>query len=181
MGAIFFLFYLAIAIAIAGPFVFILAFSKWRQKRNTKATIFLIVASLLLPWSYLCYDAFYPSDSFYKDVFAKLIKFPFPASGNIIRKSASYPDQHGDYAACAKIEVSPIEYDALLKHFTSSPSYAYDSTNFIRGAEFDWVANSINKSQYASRFATGDVITGAYVFIGFLRDKKTIIMYRVSS
>ena len=181
MGAIFFLFYFAITVAIAGPFVFSLAFYKWWQKRNVRAAIFLILAGLLLPYSYIIYDAFYPSDNFYKELFAKLIKSPFPATGNIIKKSASYPDIHGDYAACARIEVSPTEYDELLKHFADNPSYAYDSTHFIGGEEFYWVTNNIDRQEYVRRFAIGDVVTGAYVFVGFLSDKKTIIVYRVSS
>ena len=181
MGALFFLFYFAIAMAIAGPFVFSLAFYKWWQKRNVRTTIFLVLAGLLLPYSYLVYDAFYPSDSFYKEEFAKLTKFPFPDKCTITKKSASYPDIHGDYAACAQIEVSQIEYDGLLEHFANNPSYTFDSTNFIGCEEFYWVTKNINKYDYARRFATGDVITGAYVFVGFLNDKKTIIMYRVSS
>lgn len=177
MGALLFLFYLA----IAGPFVFALACYKWWHKRNVVATVFLILAGLLLPFSYLVYGAFYPSDSFYREEFATLAKFSFPASGSIIRKSASYPDIHGDYAACARVEVSQIEYDRLLAHFANNPSYAYDSTNFIGGEEFSWVTNNLDKKEYIKQFATGDVITGAYIFFGFLRDRKTIIMYRVSS
>ncbi|GAB2860775.1 hypothetical protein [Hymenobacter ruber] len=181
MGALLFLFYFAIAVAIAGPFVFSLAFYKWWQKRNLRATVFLILAGVLLPYSYLVYDAFYPSDSFYKEEFVKLTNFPFPATGNITKKSASYPDIHGDYAACAQIEVSRTEYDGLLEHFANNPSYAYDSTTFIGCEEFYWVTNNIDKNEYVRRFATGDVVTGAYVFVGFLSDKKTIIVYRVSS
>ena len=181
MGAVFFLFYLAIAVAVAGPFVFLFALYRRWQKRSRKATVFLILAGLLLPFSYLCYEAFYPSDSFYKEEFVTLTKLPFPVTGDIIKKSASYPDQHGDYAACARIEVSPTEYDRLLKHFANNPSYAYDSTHFIGGEEFYSVANSIGKNDYLSRFAAGDAIEGAYVFIGFLDDRKTIIVYRVSS
>lgn len=181
MGAIFFLFYFAIAVAITGPFVFFFAFYKWWQRRSRRAIVFLILAGLLLPYSYLCYDAFYPSDGFYKEEYVKFTKLPFPATGVIIRKSASYPDQHGDYASCAQIEVSPTEYDGLLKHFANAPSYAYDSTTFIGGEEFYWVTNDIGENEYLRRFAIGDAITGAYFFIGFLNDRKTIIMYRVSS
>lgn len=181
MGALLFLFYFALAIAIAGPFVFLLAFYKWWHKRSRRAIVFLILAGLLLPYSYLCYDAFYPSDSFYKEEFVKLTKLSFPATGDIIKKSASFPDQHGDYAACAQIEVSPTEYDRLLKHFANTPSYAYDSTNFVGGEEFYWVTNNIDDKEYLRRFATGDAIEEAYVFIGFLNNRKTIIMYRASS
>lgn len=180
MGAILLLFFLAIAIAVAGPFVFSFALYKWWHKRTVRTAILLTLSTLLLPYSYVVYDAFYPSDSFYKEVFAKLTKLPFPATGKITKKSASYPDIHGDYAACAQIEVSPTEYDELIAHFANNPACVYDSTRFIGGEEFDWVTRNIDKRDYARRFAIGDAI-GAYVFIGFLSDKKTIVMYRVSS
>lgn len=59
------------------------------------------------------YEAIFPFDDFYKCQFVDVTELPFPESGKIVKKYASYPDIHGDYMACAFIQVSEEDYKSL--------------------------------------------------------------------
>jgi hypothetical protein len=60
------------------------------------------------------YFAVYPEDAFYEKEFEKVAFVPYPESGKIIFKDASYPSVHGEYQSCALIEVSWEDYHRLM-------------------------------------------------------------------
>ncbi|MBC6697974.1 hypothetical protein [Hymenobacter sp. BT190] len=160
---------------------------RWLVKRSQKAArlfLFLPVAISLIT-GYFVYTAFYPTDDFYEKEFHQITSLPFPKAGSIIDKDASYPDQHGDYSACARIEVPAPVYQHILHQVTTNTTlslvtYAYDST-FISSEPFTAVAGNIEPALFAYRLSGGSSAMNAYRFIGFLTDRKTIIIYRCSS
>lgn len=79
-----------------------------------KGPIGKILGSLLATWlAFNIYTAFYPMESFYRDEFVNVTGYKFPKSGKFKFKSASYPDFHGDYEACAVIEISEDDFQEL--------------------------------------------------------------------
>jgi len=81
----------------------------WRNGRIGKVASIALASSV----AFLIYSAMVPSDSFYKKEFEKVTQLPFPASGRVLFKNATYPDLHGDYTSCALIEVSAADYEQL--------------------------------------------------------------------
>ena len=81
----------------------------WKKGLWGKAGAILLATFL----SFEIYRSFFPFDDFYEYEFTKVSGLPFPKSGNILEKYASYPDIHGDYEACAIIEVSEDDYKDL--------------------------------------------------------------------
>ena len=134
----------------------------------------------LLPVFILCYfvyTAFYPTDSFYKDDFVEVTGTEFPESGDILYKIASYPDIHGDYQSAVVVKVErdfykglpnklegkgllrqpnkfdPLEIDDILKKYK-------DKT-----IDFEYWIENDNATMY---------------YVGFMSDKRTIIVRRAS-
>ena len=147
--------------------------------------------SLILPGAalavlgYFVFTAFYPNDEFYEEQYQRLTGQPFPEAGLIVAKDASFPDQHGDYAACARLEVSAATYEQLLARISrdsafSAVIFGSDST-FISSESFQKVAGPVPDAHYARCFSGGNVVSNAYRFIGFLADRRTLIIYRCSS
>ncbi|MET4107214.1 hypothetical protein [Hymenobacter sp. UYP22] len=160
----------------------------WHFRKKGKRKAARIFAGLLgcglLVVSYFVYTAFYPTDEFYEKEFQHIAGLPFPKSGEILTKDASYPDQHGDYSACALVEVSPQEYQAILQRIAQDSSFAATSlaTDIpVRSDSFIKVAGNVTTESYAKRYSKGSSVQHAYQFIGFLADRKTIIIYRYSS
>ena len=159
----------------------------WLVKRSRKAArlfLFLPITIYLIA-GYFIYTAFYPTDDFYEKEFHQITSFPFPKEGRITDKDASYPDQHGDYSACARIEVPAPVYQHILHRVAtdttlSRVTYAHDST-FISSEPFTAVAGNIEPALFAHSLSGGSSTMNAYRFIGFLTDRKTIIIYRCSS
>lgn len=105
---------LIVLIAVAA----IIFFAVWLWKKNN---IWKFLISFgVIAFGINVYQAIYPNDSFYEREFTRVSSLKFPESGKILNKYASYPDLHGDYTACALIEISPIEYEALRKTIESN-------------------------------------------------------------
>ncbi|RPD45391.1 hypothetical protein DNI29_18590 [Hymenobacter sediminis] len=164
------------------------AIYRWLHKRVSlrAARYFLVLPStLLLLLAYFVYTAFYPTDDFYEQEYVRVTSLPVPASVRVVAKDASYPDQHGDYAACARFEVSSEEYESVLlsvsadRHFTST-NFQSDSS-FIGSESFSIATKGIHPADYYRTFSKGVVQENAYQFIGFLKDHRTVIVYRCSS
>lgn len=174
-----FLLLLALAAALLVPWFL----HRWLKRRGWARTAWLLPAALLLALSYPVYTAIYPTDSFYEQEFERITGRPFPASATIERKDASYPDQHGDYAACARLTVSPADYQRLLGHLRQDTAFQALGSNFRRrfigSSTFDHVAPDLGEaSAYQQAFFRAG---RAFMFIGFLPDGRTLIVYRSSS
>jgi len=134
----------------------------------------------LLPVLTLCYfvyTAFYPTDSFYKDDFVEVTGTEFPETGDILYKIASYPNIHGDYQSAIVVKVDTDFYKALPDKLEEKglirqankfdPFEIEDILNMYKDKTIDfeyWVENS-NATIY---------------YVGFMSDKKTIIVRRAS-
>ncbi|MCC3159875.1 hypothetical protein LJ737_21720 [Hymenobacter sp. 15J16-1T3B] len=154
----------------------------WLRHHGHRRSAVAVPALIALALVYFVYSALYPGDDFYEQQYAQITGRSLPASAVIQRNDASYPDQHGDYAACARIELSAADYQQLLRqlnrdtafHAQGSPRYA-----FIGSQTFDNV-NPDLKAERRCRHAFSRN-GSAFRFIGFLHDGRTIIAYRSSS
>jgi len=150
-------------------------------------TALLLPASLFLGYSYFWYDAFYPSNKFYKDEFTNITNLSLPANTKIIRKSSSYPDQHGDYSSCVAITVSHAEFEELFQKVERDTCFSLmrPQSLFIGSSEFDNVTSLFKSSDYLAKFSGEkskySARYNAYTLIAFLTGHKTVIVYRVSS
>lgn len=67
-------------------------------------------------WSLLMhqiYTAFYPTEDFYREIFAHYWDFELPQSAEFVYKRATYPDFHGDYAAVFIVELEAEDIKEL--------------------------------------------------------------------
>ncbi|TGE08128.1 hypothetical protein [Hymenobacter fodinae] len=133
--------------------------------------------------SYLLCTELYPSDKFYKEKYEQITLLPFPASGHILRKDASYPTfPDGDYEVCALVEMESQEYLQLQQHLVRNPHFilspCISDTSFVYSQAFEKVAGDISRAQHASSYARKDGF--GLLYIGLLNDGKSIIMYRLS-
>ncbi len=153
--------------------------------RHQRPASLLLPGALLAVLGYFIFTAFYPNDEFYEEQYQRLTGQPFPESGVIVAKDASYPDQHGDYAACARLEVSIAAYEQLLSRMSRDSAFSAvtfgSDTTFIGSEPFQKVAGPVSDARYARSFSKGNVVSDAYLFIGFLADRRTLIIYRCSS
>lgn len=102
---------------------FVLSYLIYRFVKNLKhgkSLRFLAVVPILI-FAYFIYDAIYPNAEFYEEDFKEVTGMRFPGNSEIISKSASYPDTHGDYTSAAAVKMSPKEYHSIR----------YDETQYI--------------------------------------------------
>jgi hypothetical protein len=181
--AFFFLLIFSTVLLLSIPLGICWLLYRWLKRKGHYRSATLLPSALVLALGYFIYTVFYPDDSFYADEFQQITGHPLPTSAEIEAKDASYPDQHGDYAACARIKLSPADYHLLaqqVSHNTAFQDMRGDfRTHFIYGTTFENVnpdfddGTSYHQAYFRNR--------NAFMFIGFLRDGKTIIMYRSSS
>ena len=175
--------FLLLLVLAAAALLGLWSLHRWLKRRGWVRTAWLLPAALLLALSYPVYTAFYPTDSFYEQEFARITGRPCPTSATIERKAASYPDQHGDYAACVRLTVSPADYQRLLGQLRQDTAFQALGGNFQRhfigSSTFDHVAPGLNEARsYRQAFFRS---WRAFMFIGFLPDGRTLIVYRSSS
>ena len=127
------------------------------------------------------YTAIYPDDSFYFDDYKEITLRNAPKSASIIRKSASYPDQHGDYTSVSLMDLSALDYESLLSSIRSDPKFHITNQNILISEEYEYVMqkHKYDKMKYSFiRPVKGQ--EDHYYYIGFLKDKHTILVYRNS-
>jgi len=151
---------------------------RWLRKKRIKyvGIILLIIAP---SWTiYEVYTAIYPRDSFYYSEFKEVTLRDIPKSAVIIRKDASYPDFHGDYCSASLITLSTNDYNSLLNDLTNDKQITLNKAGEICGSEeLDKVMGNYKKEQIINSFTR--TIPGEedhYLYIGFLDDKKTIVI-----
>ncbi len=151
---------------------------RWLRKKRIKyvGIILLIIAP---SWTiYEVYTAIYPRDSFYYSEFKEVTLRDIPKSAVIIRKDASYPDFHGDYCSASLITLSTNDYNSLLNDLTNDKQITLNKAGEICGSEeLDKVMGNYKKEQIINSFTR--TIPGEedhYLYIGFLDDKKNIVI-----
>ncbi|HEY3387109.1 MAG TPA: hypothetical protein VGK46_11405, partial [Saprospiraceae bacterium] len=83
------------------------------KKENYDKRLKLIALIPLLTFGYFIYTSFFPPDSFYKEDFKEITGIDFPENGEITYKSATYPDQFGDYGSTSIVKVDKEFYEEL--------------------------------------------------------------------
>ncbi|MGV3538425.1 MAG: hypothetical protein ACO1OQ_01355 [Rufibacter sp.] len=97
----------------------------------------------------------------------------------VLKKNATYPDQHGDYWAGAILELSPPEYVVLQKCLAQNEEFVLEmDQQFGICQEFDALTVNITKSEVAFVYSNQKA---QWFKLYFLKDGRTIIMERSSS
>lgn len=102
---------------------FILRKSKHRKSWQTGTGIVMsvvVIASLL----YFIYEAIYPSDEFYLMEFETVTLQEAPESSEVIAKSASYPDFHGDYCSYSRIKLANTDFEKLFRSIEANSQFS---------------------------------------------------------
>jgi hypothetical protein len=147
------------------------------KKRNYDKRLKLIALIPVLTIGYFIYTAFFPTDSFYKDDFKEVTGIEFPDNGEIIYKSATYPDQFGDYGSTSIVKVDKEFYERLEGQIKTKGL----ADNKEEEGPFDLreVSKEIGTKKIEKEFSvTAD--GGVFYYVGFLSDKETIIVQRQS-
>jgi len=127
------------------------------------------------------YKTNYPFDSFYYSEFESVTLREPPQSVEIIKKTSSYPDFHGDYCSSSLMKLSKEDYIKLYNDLLSDTQLIKNGT-VTNSDVFDKVLDRNKQNQI--RFHFRRIIpdkSGLYLFIGFLNDEQTIIVNKCSS
>ncbi len=168
---------------IALPTVGAFFINRWLTNKGIKyiGLILLIFAPL---WTvYEVYTAIYPTDSFYYSEFKEVTLREMPKSAQIIRKDASYPDFHGDYCSAALLSMSINDYKLLLNDLSTDKRITKEKFAGVTNSdEFDEVMGNIETVHITNSFTRHiSVKEDYYLYIGFLDDKKTIVISKCVS
>ena len=145
-----------------------------KKKYNKWLRLLALLPLLIVLYFFLV--ALFPGEDFYRQDFKKVAGIDLPKDAEFIYKSATYPDIHGDYTSVSIINVGPEFYAALpekLEENGLTIDGPKSSSTEIEKA-FHQIGNLEVKSEY---FAEGN---GIYRYIGFLSDKKTILVVCLS-
>lgn len=150
------------------------------KKGNYDKRLRLIALLPILTIGYFIYTAFFPTESFYKEDFKEVTGVDFPENGEIIYKSATYPDQFGDYGSTSIVKVDKEFYDGLEAHLKEKG--LEDNVNSEEDSgPFDsaTISKKIGKRKIEKSFSMM-VDGGIFYYVGFVSDKETLIVQRQS-
>lgn len=160
------------------PIISIGIILKRKLVKGLKYTLIISLSILQLWIFYSAFTAFYPEDSFYIEEYKTVIGIAAPASAKIVRKSASYPDFHGNYCSASLMELSVSDYNRLYKKIAHDKSfYAADliySDTLKDILDKKQIKNMIMIKQHKMNNV------GQNSYIGFLNDRKSILIYFVN-
>lgn len=136
-----------VLIMISLPTLIAYSFYRWFSKKKKYLKVIGISLLIIAPiWTiYEIYTAVYPTDSFYFEEFEDVTLREIPASAKIIRKTASYPDFHGDYASVSLIKLSSKDYNFLLNELNNDRRIIKNG-EFIPCKEYDEVIGNLKLS-----------------------------------
>lgn len=138
----------------------------WKKGKIGKG----LTVAFILFLAFEIYRSIYPLDEFYKEEFTKITKLPFPESGEILEKFASYPDMHGDYESCALIEVSDQDY--LLLSESIQESKEFDKSHVM--CSESWVSKDFYKVSQFSKEG------GQVAIWGLVKNSNRVVISYVS-
>ena len=168
---------LAVIIVVGVPIGLSFLILRIIKKRNYDKRLKLIALIPILIIGYFIYTAFFPTDSFYKEDFKEVTGIEFPENGEIMYKSATYPDQFGDYGSTSIVKVDKEFYERLEGQLKTKglADDKEDSGPF----DFGKVSKEIETKKIEKAFSmTAD--GGIFYYVGFLSDKETLIVQRQS-
>lgn len=149
----------------------------WIKKKEFNNIYKLLALVPLIFVGYIVYDAFYPDDAFYKTDFKEVTAIEFPQNGKIVYKTASFPDQFGDYTSSFLVEFDE-EFINKLEIILKNNNFI-KKENELNSNELNYIENRKGNINYSVQYIKDDEI-GKYYSIGFLNDKKSVIVTRAS-
>jgi hypothetical protein len=127
-------------------------------------------------FGYFIYTAIYPLDNFYKQDFKEVTGIEFPENGEIIYKSADYPDQFGDYASVSIVKVDKDFYQTLPNRLNNKG--LIEKVNDHGSSELDKAMTKIGNKEIEKEFSLEQ--DNVFYYVAFLSDKESIIVNRSS-
>ena len=166
------------ALIVAMPTVIAFFISRWLTRRGIRYVGLLLVIIAPIWTAYEVYTAVYPTDSFYLSELEKVTLREAPKSATIINKYASYPDLHGDYCSVSLITLSSEDYSALLNGLINDKRLTRINRDEIVGSrELEEILGGFKKENIAHHFTLNiNERRGDHLYIGFLDDRKTIVV-----
>lgn len=149
--------------------------------RRTKIKLVGLVFVIIVPITtlYFLYTAVYPNDNFFFHEYLKVTLREVPKSATIIKKTASYPDFHGDYISVCKIELSKFDYLKLYKSFTHDKQFE-TLGKLVGSKEFNDIVGKNEKLIKQTFFRKIPDQEQHHYSISFLHDDKTVIIYAIN-
>lgn len=171
-------FFIVIVLLLIGIplLISILIYRVLKKKAIDRRFRFLAIIPFLL-LGYFLYDAFYPKDDFYKEDFKEVTQMTFPEDGEIVYKTASFPDQFGDYASSCLVQLDPNSCKQLKRNLIRNGFIAKENKMFSK--ELDYIENKIIDLKYAEQYIK-DSDTSSFYSVGFLKDSELVIITRIS-
>jgi energy-coupling factor transporter transmembrane protein EcfT len=150
---------------------------QWIKKMEFDKLYKLLALIPLIIVGYFIYNAIYPDEDFYKTDFKEVTFMAFPQNGTILYKTASFPDQFGDYTSSFLAEfdeeyIKKLELNLNTKNFIRKE-------NKMSSNELDYIEKRKGDIKYSVQYIKDNEV-GKYFSIGFLNDKKSVIITRVS-
>lgn len=123
------------------------------------------------------YDAFYPSEDFYKVDFKEVTNMEFPESGKIKYKTASFPDHFGDYSSSILAEFEQNDLKKLEKHLKDGRLELTE--NKMSSNDLNYIERKMGQKSYLIHYFQQSK-SGKLFSVGFLNDNKSVIITRIS-
>lgn len=147
-----------------------------KRKEYDKRLRFLAFIPVVI-MGYIVYDSIYPSSDFYEKDFKEVTNMKFPENGIIKYKSASFPDNFGDYSSAFLIELDNenllnLEQQLIKEGFEEKENKMY--TN-----ELEYIVSKKGNKNYTKQFIQKEK-NGRDYSVSFLDDNKSVIISRVS-
>ena len=150
---------------------------RWTKKREFDKKWRLLAFIPLIIVGYFFYTAIYPDKDYYKNDFKEVTEMEFPKNGKIIYKTASYPDQFGDYTSSFLAE---FENDYIQKLEMNLKDRGFvKKENKMNSEELDYIENKKGNRKYSAEYSK-ELNGGKYYSVGFLNDNKSVVITRVS-
>ena len=170
---------LVLAIILCIPTLIIYFLYKWLAKKGYRWIGLLIIAISISTLAYGMYTAIYPTDSSYFEDFKKVTSLDIPKSAVIIKKTASYPDFHGDYISCSIMKLSKGDYQSVLDTLSKDKTILKNPE--IAGSDqLDEIIKTRNISDIKKSFSREIPDKDYFTYIGFFKDNESILVYFVN-
>ena len=161
---------LALAIAVA----YVVARELWRLYRDGRRLWAVgAVAGLMGGAGWVAYRALYPGPGFYAGVYEEVTGARPPAGAALGCRTASYPDQHGDYGALAVYRLSGEDEAGLRARLSAAGFVGTRGTitdEAVRGApdclRLEGVSDFLEREDFAHQ---------RYVSVGFYGDGRVLV------
>ena len=165
-----------VALIASIPVFLSIVFYRWFSKLGYR---YVAIVVLLCGYSYLCYSiytAIYPTDDFYFQEFQTVTLRKVPKSAVIVKKTASYPDFHGDYCSVSLMKLSNEEYSNLLNQIKLDKRFHPEE--LLGSSELDEVVGKALVHELTTIYSCKNFKKGEnYSAIIFCKDKRSIVVY----